>query len=74
MERLTKNDYGEYWLEARKEPRAIKKLGILEDIEQEIGIPLEVLFKALKNKKTPPKAEKKVKSLKSAKPTARGKR
>ena len=32
------------------------------------------LNKALKNKKTPPKAEKKVKSVKSAKPTARGKR
>jgi hypothetical protein len=48
MERLTKNDYGEYWLEARKEPRAIKKLGILEDIEEELGISLEVLFKALK--------------------------
>lgn len=25
------------------------KLGILEDIEQELGIPLEVLFKALKD-------------------------
>lgn len=28
--------------------RCIQKLGKLEDIEQELGIPLEVLFKALK--------------------------
>ena len=28
--------------------RANKKLGKLEDIEEELGIPLEVLFKALK--------------------------
>ena len=48
MERITNHDYEEYWLDARKEPRAIKKLGILEDIEEELGITLEVLFKALK--------------------------
>lgn len=29
--------------------RCIQKLGKLEDIEEEIGIPLEVLFKALLN-------------------------
>ena len=29
--------------------RCIQKLGKLEDIEQELGIPLEVLFKALKD-------------------------
>lgn len=48
MKRLTDNNCGEYWLGSRNEGKAINKLGKLEDIEQELGIPLEVLFKALK--------------------------
>lgn len=49
MERLTDNNWGEYWLGSRNEGKAINKLGKLEDIEDELGIPLEVLFKALKD-------------------------
>lgn len=49
MERLTKkiNDYGGYATFNVKD--TIGKLGKIEDIEQELGIPLEVLFKALKD-------------------------
>ena len=48
MERLNKkiNDYGGYATFNAKD--TIGKLGKLEDIEEELGIPLEVLFKALK--------------------------
>lgn len=48
MERLTEkiNDYGCYAIFNVND--AIRKLGKLEDLEEELGIPLEVLFKALK--------------------------
>lgn len=49
MERLTKKQENKYWLNCSyDEQDAIQQLGKLEDIEQELGIPLEVLFKALK--------------------------
>ena len=50
MERLiAKGTYNkQYYLPAINIDRVANKLGKLEDIEQELGIPLEVLFKALK--------------------------
>lgn len=48
MERLTeKSKYG-YRAKDGDYKFATQKLGKLEDIEEELGIPLEVLFKALK--------------------------
>lgn len=58
MNRLTKdlhNQYKDYWyiedLErvCDKEQIVLTKLGLLEDIEEEIGIDLITLYKALKN-------------------------
>lgn len=51
MERLTEKVNGEYIHKVHKFclNDCYDKLGKLEDIEQEIGIPLEVLFKALKD-------------------------
>lgn len=59
MERLTKknDDMGSYTQFGDKyipnhnirHKQCVEKLGKLEDIEQELGIPLEVLFKALKD-------------------------
>lgn len=51
MERLiAKGTYNEqYYLPAINIDRVANKLGKLEDIEEELGIPLEVLFKALKD-------------------------
>ena len=49
MERLTeKSKYG-YRAKDGDYKFATQKLGKLEDIEEELGIPLEVLFKALKD-------------------------
>ena len=58
MNRLTKdlrNQYKDYWYRedleqvCDKEQIVLTKLGQLEDIEEEIGIDLITLFKALKN-------------------------
>lgn len=53
MERLTHKVDGEYYpiqnILGSVRPRIHTKLGKLEDIEEELGIPLEVLFKALKD-------------------------
>lgn len=57
MERLTKKNIGntpynqqDYpYLECADITNITNKLGKLEDIEEELGIPLEVLFKALKD-------------------------
>lgn len=53
MERLTHKVDGEYYpiqnILGSVRPRIHAKLGKLEDIEEELGIPLEVLFKALKD-------------------------
>ena len=52
MERLTKKQENKYWLNCSyDEQDAIQQLGKLEDLQDELGVPLEVLFKALKNKK-----------------------
>jgi hypothetical protein len=61
MERLTKkNDgsgsytqFGDKYIPNHniRHKQCVEKLGKLEDIEQELGIPLEVLFKALKKGK-----------------------
>ena len=48
MERLTKNYSGDYCTEDVNEWEITCKLGHLEDLEEELGISLEVLFKALK--------------------------
>lgn len=48
MGRLTKNYSGDYCAEDVNEWEITCKLGHLEDLEDELGIPLEVLFKALK--------------------------
>ena len=50
MERLTEKVNGEYIHKVHKHTinDCWNKLGKLEDIETELGIPLEVLFKALK--------------------------
>jgi hypothetical protein len=48
MERLTKNYSGDYCAGDVNEWEITCKLGHLEDLEEELGIPLEVLFKALK--------------------------
>lgn len=49
MERLTKKSENKYWLNwSYDEQDAIQQLGKLEDLQDELGIPLEVLFKALK--------------------------
>ena len=50
MERLTEKVNEEYIHKVHKYclNDCYKKLGALEDIESELGIPLEVLFKALK--------------------------
>lgn len=47
MERLTKKDKFGYWYDDSGNA-AIDKLGLIEDLEEEIGIPMQVLFKALK--------------------------
>ena len=52
MERLTYNEVlaKQYYPNENIDNEEIfNKLGKLEDIEEELGIPLEVLFKALKN-------------------------
>lgn len=49
MGRLTKNYSGDYCAEDVNEWEITCKLGHLEDLEDELGIPLEVLFKALKD-------------------------
>ena len=58
MNRLTKdlhNQYNDYWYREDldqvfdKEQIVLTKLGQYEDIEEELGCPLEVVFKALKN-------------------------
>ena len=53
MERLTRKTFmGDYALEEQDQKslnRAINLAGELEDIEAELGVSLEVLFKALKN-------------------------
>ena len=51
MERLTEKVNGEYIHKVHKFclNDCYKKLGKLEDIEEELGIPLEVLFKAMKD-------------------------
>ena len=58
MNRLTKdlhNQYNDYWYRedleqvSDKEEIVLTKLGMLEDIEEELGIGLITLFKALKN-------------------------
>lgn len=48
MNRLTLKD-DEYWVKSDNQNKAIQKLGQLEDIEEELGIDLITLFKALKN-------------------------
>jgi hypothetical protein len=49
MEKLTKKQENKYWLNCSyDEQDAIQQLGKLEDLQDELGIPLEVLFKALK--------------------------
>ena len=58
MERLTKKhdgsgsytQFGDKYIPNHniRHKQCVEKLGKLEDIEQELGIPLEVLFKALK--------------------------
>ena len=48
MERLTKNYSGDYCTEDVNEWEITCKLGHLEDLEEELGISLEVLFKALR--------------------------
>lgn len=48
MNRLTKNVGNDYTYKNRYN-QAYHKLGKLEDIEEELGCPLEVMFKALKN-------------------------
>ena len=46
MERLTKKQENKYWLNCSyDEQDAIQQLGKLEDLQDELGIPLEVLFK-----------------------------
>ena len=55
MNRLTKNFNGEYYhknantimFNSETDYNAIQKLGKLEDIEEELGCPLEIIFKAL---------------------------
>ena len=55
MNRLTKKFNGEYYrkdadtimFNSEKDYNAIQKLGKLEDIEEELGCPLEVVFKAM---------------------------
>ena len=51
MERLTEKVNGEYIHKVHKCSLndCYEKLGKLEDLEEELGIPLEVLFKALKD-------------------------
>lgn len=59
MERLTKKhdgsgsytQFGDKYIPNHniRHKQCVEKLGKLEDIEQELGIPLEVLFKALKD-------------------------
>ena len=57
MERLTKKNNGNTPYNQKEYPYlasadindVINKLGYLEDLEEELGIPLEVLFKALKD-------------------------
>ena len=51
MERLTEKVNGEYIHKVHKYSinDCYQKLGKLEDIEEELGIPLEVLFKGLKD-------------------------
>lgn len=50
MERLTKKQENKYWLNCSyDEQDAIQQLGKLEDLQDELGVPLEVLFKALKD-------------------------
>ena len=56
MNRLTKKFNGEYYrkdadtimFNSKTDYNAIQKLGKLEDIEEELGCPLEVVLKALK--------------------------
>ena len=48
MERLTKKQENKYWLNCSyDEQDAIQQLGKLEDLQDELGIPLEVLFKGI---------------------------
>lgn len=56
MNRLTKRDY-KHWVQtngyynkknAQRLTKITHKLGALEDLEEELGCPLEVVFKALK--------------------------
>ena len=57
MNRLTKKFNGEYYrkdadtimFNSETDYNAIQKLGKLEDIEEELGCPLEVVFRALKD-------------------------
>ena len=50
MERLTKKQENKYWLNCSyDEQDAIQQLGKLENLQDELGITLEVLFKALKD-------------------------
>lgn len=51
MERLTEKGTleGSYFVKQKDKSSSIIKLGILEDIEEGLGCPIEVVFKALKN-------------------------